>query len=1102
MKRTQITELFANIKKTFVSFFSILMFAALGVGVFLGISWAGPALEQAGNRMIYEGAFHSYQIQYPYGLTDADLAKLSQVEGVSQVEPGYQSFQTIVVDGGKRATVKVQTLGYDIDKSLLVEGELPAKPGEIAFHAESAKALGVSVGDVITFEKDGDTGGDGADSLSSDGAAAEKDDSNTSGMKYLTKQAFKVTAIVNSPDYLAKSSATYGFAPTVSGVVDGLAWVPDSAFDASAFQDGYPIVNVRCDELVGLDTFSEEYKARSREIEARIDDLGDELATKRYDDLHDQAQKKIDDAQAKLDDAKKQIADGEMQIAEGEKTLEEGRTELEAKRSQGAAELSAAYGTLIAGESEYDEKLAEYNSYRAQYDDVISTIEGTKAEINSLLAEVRQLKKDLEDGTITPEEYGVRIKAIVDRANALLAPVRTFIQNLPEVDADNVEELLMEAAALLEDYRDIPFTINGETVTLNDAAAKLDDAAAQLDAARGELDSGWSQYYAGKAEYDAAVAEGEQKIADGEAELEAAKRKVADAKAQVAENEPKLEDAKAQLAAMAKYDWTVLPRSYNAGVGEVSTFSGVTNNLSISMAALFIIVGLLVSYFAVSRIVREQITQIGTKKALGFRQGEITTSYLWYSGIAVLAGAIIGAIVGFLLVEGIIGGVLGTMFAFGSYPAYFGWGLFLIVTLIYLALVLAATYLACRGILKEHAVELLKGPKPPTGKTRFYEKWGIWDKLPLLVQTIVNNCVNDKRRVLSTIVGVAGATALIVTAITLNNDVLKSYDRQYEGVYGFNAITYVESTPDEAADDVEAVLQEEGAATAQVFMKSYLIEQPNGESGTIRVIVPMNGDAFSELYHVNPIAGDTFDPKAEGVWVSQAYAEHFGVKVGDTLSIDDGSGAKHEVPILGFYEFWLTYHEAVMGYAYFEEEFGAVSPNVVLADTGDVAVADMQDAVSAVKGFDSIFDDKTEQHSNFDMFSTVSSAVVAIYLALAALMAIVVLLNLNVMFIDEKKRELIVLMINGFSVKDARHYISYDNIVLTALGIIVGLILGCIMGSVTVASIEPSTGVFIKSVDAWAVIIGIVGSAVLAIIMSLIALRRINNFELTDINRF
>ena len=80
MKRTQVTDLFANIKATFVSFFSILMFVALGVGVFLGISWAAPALQSAADNMFDTGNFHNYQIQFPYGLTKADLEKLSDAK--------------------------------------------------------------------------------------------------------------------------------------------------------------------------------------------------------------------------------------------------------------------------------------------------------------------------------------------------------------------------------------------------------------------------------------------------------------------------------------------------------------------------------------------------------------------------------------------------------------------------------------------------------------------------------------------------------------------------------------------------------------------------------------------------------------------------------------------------------------------------------------------------------------------------------------------------------------------------------------------------------------------------------------------------------------
>ena len=124
-----------------------------------------------------------------------------------------------------------------------------------------------------------------------------------------------------------------------------------------------------------------------------------------------------------------------------------------------------------------------------------------------------------------------------------------------------------------------------------------------------------------------------------------------------------------------------------------------------------------------------------------------------------------------------------------------------------------------------------------------------------------------------------------------------------------------------------------------------------------------------------------------------------------------------------------------------------------------------------------------------------------IYLALAVLMAIVVLLNLNFMFIDEKKRELIVLMINGFSVKDAKKYIYNDTFVLTVLGIILGLVVGAIMGSITVGTIEPMTAFFFKGIDWTAILVGTAVTAVLSFVMSLIALRRIPAFKLTDINK-
>ncbi|MBQ9042173.1 MAG: FtsX-like permease family protein [Eggerthellaceae bacterium] len=1056
MKPTQITELFANIRKTFVSFFSILMFVALGVGIFLGITWAGPALQTAADKVYDEGSLHDFQVQFSYGLTDDDLKKLADVEGVSLVEPAYQSFQQFAL-GEAEHTAKVQTFGSRVNIPIIVEGELPQKADEIALTAYAAKNLGIGVGDIIAFQKDADD---------ADGDAGNDDAADADGMKFLNGSTFKVTALVNSPEYLANSSATYGISNTPSGKVDIVAFALPAAFDGGAFQDGYPIVNVRCDDLRGIGTFGGDYKSKSSDVKARIVELGNELSDARYHELYDSAKADVDDAERKLADAKNEVAGKEKELADA-------RSQVQSSES----ELSNAYSTLVGSRGDLDSKWAEFNAKNAE-------LQAKQAEFDAgVAAATQELATMVAAAEAAAQQAEAYAKANPQNAEAAqsAAIARATADEMAKTSVDDLE--YPEGSGQ---------TIGQARQSLAAAQAEVAAGRAALEQGEAELQSGWAEYNEGQSKLEQARTD----IADGE-------QKLADAKKEIADNEGKVADAKDKLDELKSYNWTVSARTENAGAAEVSTFTDVTNNLSFSMAALFVIVGLLVSYSAVSRIVHEQITQIGTKKALGLRGREITLSFLAYSAIAVVAGAVIGAIVGIIAVEGIIGHVLGGMFFMGDYPPYFGLPLFLIVTLLEIVLVLGATWFACHSILREHAVELLKGEKPPEAKTRFYEKWAVWERLPLLTQTIVNNCMNDKRRVFSTIVGVAGCTALIVTAITLNNDVLKSYDKQYEDVYGFSYITFVDTDVEQAADNVQKAIEDQGLQGAKALRKSLILTKPNGDRGSICMVVPESPEDFSQVYHVNVSDGAVFDPSADGAWVSKAYAEKLGAKVGDTITVDAGDGVVHKVPIMGFYDFWLTSYEMVMGRDFYEREFDAdLQPNVVLCASGDMSADDVADALANVDGFSSIDDDKAFQHRNFGEFASVSSAVVAIYLALAALMAVVVLLNLNVMFIDEKKRELIVLMINGFSVKDAKRYIYNDTIVLTAIGIVLGVVLGCVMGAITVGSVEPSTASFVKSVDLMAVLVGVIGSAVLAFIMSVISLRRIPRFELTDINKF
>ena len=261
MKPTQITELISNIKATFVSFFSILMFVALGAGIFAGIMWVAPAMQRSVAEVFDEGSFHNFQIQFPYGLTDDDIAKLKTVEGVSQVEPGWTSFETYGLDGADY-TVKLQSMGTAIDTLIVKEGTLPKASNEMALKVSSASSAGLHVGDTITFVHNAQEGSDtdtdlselenmdlstmSLDALSGDDAAADGSDSKAAaddgkasddakkadpdGMQYLTNDTFTITALVESPEYVALDSSTYGFSNSPTGSVDAVAWVVPGAF--------------------------------------------------------------------------------------------------------------------------------------------------------------------------------------------------------------------------------------------------------------------------------------------------------------------------------------------------------------------------------------------------------------------------------------------------------------------------------------------------------------------------------------------------------------------------------------------------------------------------------------------------------------------------------------------------------------------------------------------------------------------------------------------------------------------------------------------------------------------------------------------------------
>lgn len=799
------------------------------------------------------------------------------------------------------------------------------------------------------------------------------------------------------------------------------------------------------------------------------------------------------------------------------------------------AAFEAVHGT-------YDKFIAVYNSMQEHQSALIEDYNELQSAINAYkesstdenwAAVEAAYSKTIDEYERMIADFGSLSSLVVVLSNGLNLPitigrpsdlVKIITPATMDIRLAEVRVINDEIGEIVSTIGGASFTVDGTTIYLTNIPGglqtildKLNAAKATLDSSAAQLEAGWAEYNAGKAQYDAGVAEaqaklqaGEKEIRDGKAqleektaELEEGKKTIEQKSTELEEGKQKLEDAKEQFNQMIEYEWVVLPRQANGSVQGLTMVSSMMDNVKWAMASLFILVGLFVCYSAISRLVHEQIVQIGTKKALGFREGEVTRSYLAFSGLSVLLGVVLCVALAILMVEGIMNPKAEAQFTLAAYGPYWSLPDVLLMGGIELLLIFAATWFAIHGLLKRHAVELLKGESTANVKEHFYERTRIWQRMSLFSQTVVNNCVNDKRRVLGTLVGVIGCTALIVTAVTLSQNIALSLTRHYEQVYSFNAITYLTEASAEKADSVAIGLYDRGIASTPAFTSKLQVRFSDGTRNITTLVVPTNEDSFKKFYNVVSTDGAEANVENGGLWVSAAYAEHQGAKVGDEITLTEFSGKTHTFTIAGFFNYYLLRYEFVLSQNEYRAAFGTKpQPNVLLTNLDGADIDRTRDALAGIDGYNSLVDDYASASHAYDELKSIMSTVVLIYLVLSGLMALMVLLNLNIMFVEEKKRELIVLMINGFSTHDAKAYIYRDSIVLTILGIILGVMLGAVMGGITVFALEPNLAYWIKGFNWVAAMVGVVGAGVFATLVLLYALRRIPRFDLTDINRF
>ena len=1206
MKKTQIIELFKNIQGSLVSFVSMMMFIALGLAIFSGITFSVNTLKNAATNVQMEAPFHDLELYYPYGIDEDNLNTLKETEGVDRIE-GIYSTSVLAAYNGNSKIVKFQTIPEIIDTIYELEGEMPLKADEIVIDSVSASANKIKIGDTITIIDDDASIEAYLDALSGyseeEGLETFKDLENQS-YTHLRNKTFKITGIVKTPVFNSKSGNTLGVSVTHKQANDMIAYTIDDSFNMPEYRP-YNYVYICNDSLRQYPNFSEEYSQAVTEFSKYLEADALAVANDVYKSLDDSRNTIITSGEEKLSDGKNQIEEGEKKLEEGARQIEDGEYLISAnqkKLNSGKVLLDEAREKLEDAQSQVDNaeielraRENELNYYVDRINNYDSTRERARQALRSALdnAAAGQEETALWEVIQNNEDFKIVMMvnlapllkddvSLVDLANNTLTvdilnfknELSSFIQNtnlneaqkteLTNNASDFVVHLLKAAAYKILDnnekfiehifngagdllainnvIKDLPgydssveafrklYAKFGELADISRAADTVTDiininfdydayktsalnrvndlirplqnqiseAWDKLDDAQIKINDGYAQYEEKYAEYEkgvALIAQGKKQIANYKIQLEEGKIQLADAKLQYEEGVKSLEEFKNVSNSLKNYGVSISTREDNQSYTiNMTTFDSM-NKLKFSLGSLFIIIGTLVCYSVISRLVNDQIIRIGTKKAIGLYQREILLSYLSYTGLALIIGLMFGCLVAFGVVEQILIGNLRSLMLAPVKSFYFSFKDVLPVFVIQLVIMEGATYMACSSMVKRNVTELLQGPKTSFGKRRFYESFKLWDRLSLLSKTIVNNFVNDKRRVFATIVGIAGCTALIVSSLTFRNNVLKSIDLQFERYYHFDS--FVTFSDESTMKEIEKVLDKHKLEYIETNRTLTKIKTDNDISAIIYLYV-YDGD-LNKVMTVET-AGKNNPYTGDGVWVGESIQHFYKLDNQTDFAVTTTSGVSFDVTTAGFNKNHTQNNFMIMDAQTYEmlsgEEFAA---NCLTLNLNGLDREVLKDELKNIDGFLSLSNYKTSASNLFNVFKLMANVMVAVYIGLSFLMAVFVIYNLLSMYIAEKKKELIVLMINGFSLKQARRYIYSDTILLTVIGVILGCLLGYVIGDYSITSLENSYIRFVHEIDWISILVGVVFTSIMTFAVSVVSLKKIEKFKLTEL---
>ena len=1102
MKKALLKDCFKEIIKGFKRFISILLIVLLGVGFFAGIKATSPDMKLTLDTYFDDKNVMDIQVISTLGLTDDDITELKKLDLIENAEGTYQT-DAVVTAGDKQVVVKLESLASSINALQVTSGRVPENQNECVVEEAFLQGTEYNIGDTIKVQVDNITDDDGND------------------ISVLKTNDLQIVGTVRSPMYISTDRGTTKLG---SGVINYYLYVSPDNINANIYTNIYLTVNGAKD----LKCYDDKYKDLIKQAEDEIEKIADARKEARYNALFDKANQKLQDAKNEFEtqkaDGEKQLQDAENEINSAKNQLEKGRNEVAANRAkannefkEAGKQLQDAKNTLEQNEndfnakkqeaekqiSDYETSLNELKQIQTQYNNLQTTLSTSKAQLAALQKQLEELES--KDNQIT-NEVGENTTN-EEQIESLKKQIEDLNSSISKIEAGL---LVINKQLQAQGITDINQTVSTTETAIQTAKEELENGQKQIDSAKAELQTREEQLNSTKSSTYAELNSAEKKLDDSEKQIEEAEAELAksreDFNSKIADAEKELDDAEEEVNSIERPTWYILDRQQNAGYVSYMQDTDRVANLAQVFPIVFFIVAALISLTSMTRMVEEQRVQIGTLKALGYNKLQIAAKYIIYATLATVIGGAIGLVIGFSLLPKVIADIYAMVYdvpnvilAFNMTYATAGMAAAMLCTI-------GATIISCYKTLKQKPATLMRPKAPKPGKRVLLERITfIWKRLNFTQKVTVRNIFRYKKRFLMTIIGVGGCTALIIAGFGLRDAISSMIPSQYGKIDLYNAsVTLKDEYKNEELEKIDNILKDyeytEDVLNANV--QSVTIDK-NDNTQSIQLIVPQTPENLSNFIVLESRTNndEKYALDDTGVIITEKLSKLLDIKVGDEIKIVNSDDKACSVKVNAITENYI-YHYIYMTPNLYNELYDTrVGYNVVYVNTIEMTEeqedtlgeqilsnSDYISGVTFMSNTESIF---SEVMNNMDL-------VVWILIISAGLLAFVVLYNLLNANITERIRELATIKVLGFYDKEVYDYISRETIILTILGMLVGVGGGYFLTLYIIKTCEIDMLMFNPQITVWSYLFGVLITALFAIIVNIItyfSLKKIDMIE-------